>query len=121
MEVVIRQCKIAATTFHITSTSPINLHPFHPFGIITTACHVASSSISTSQNAVCTRSTRFSQCSPSYSSPSVFSSPFSAACFPLLDAVSRPLRCSARIPDGPPDLSRLSFLTASSISSSVVT
>ena len=122
MEVASRRCKIAATTFHITSTSPIPLYYCRPFGIITTACHVAFSASSPSQNAVCTSSTRLSQCgSSSSSSPYVFSSPFSDARFTLLDAASHPFRCSAHIPDGPPDLFHLSFLTTSSISSSVGT
>ena len=40
---------------------------------------------------------------------------------PLLAAASNPLMCSARIPDGPSDLFRRSFFTASSTSSSVGT
>ena len=120
MEAVIRRCKIAATTFHITSTSPIPQYYCLPFGIITTACHVASSANSSSRNAVCMISTRFSQC-VSPSSPSVVPSPFSAARYSLLDAASHPFRCSARIPEGPLDLFLRIFLTASSISSSVGT
>ena len=58
---------------------------------------------------------------PPSSSPSGFSSLLSAARFPLLDAASHPFRCSSRIPDGPQDLFLLSFLTASSILSSVGT
>ena len=38
-----------------------------------------------------------------------------------MDAASHPFRCLSRIPDGPPDLFRCSFLTAYSISSSVDT
>ena len=115
--VVSRQCNIAATTFHITSTNPIPLYSFSPFGINTTVCHVASSAILPTQNAVCIRSTSFSQRFPPSSSSSVFSSRLSAAIFPLLDAASHPFRCSARIPDGPPDLFLLSFFNASLISS----
>ena len=38
-----RRFKIAATTFHVTSTNPIPLYSFFPFGMSTTVCHVASS------------------------------------------------------------------------------
>ena len=120
MEDLSRRYKIAATTFHITSTSPIHRYYCLPFGIITTACHVASSANPPSQNAVCISSTRFSQCGPPYST-SVFPYPFSAARISLLDAASHPFRCLAHIPDVPTDLLLRSFLTASSISSSVGT
>ena len=92
-----------------------------PFGVSTTVCHIASSVISPSQNAVCVSSTSFPQRSPPSSSASVFSSPFSSASFPLLAAASHPCRCSACIPDAPYDLFLLSFFTASAISSYICT
>ena len=114
MEAMSRRCKIATTTFHITSTSPIPWYYCRPFGVITTACHIASSASSPSRNAVCMLSMRFSQCGSPYS-PSFAPSPFSAAHFYLLDAASHPFRCLGCIPEGPPDLFRRSFLTAFSI------
>ena len=43
MEAVSRRFKIAATTFHITSTRPIPRYSFFPLIIRTTAYHMASS------------------------------------------------------------------------------
>ena len=102
------------------ATSPIPQYYGFTFIINTTACHVASSANSPFQNVVYINSMRFYQCGPP-SSPSVFPSPFSAARFSLLDAASHPFRCSARIPDAPPDLFHHSLFTAYSSSSSVGT
>ena len=105
----------------MTSTNSIPLYFFFPFGISTTVCHVFSSAISPSQNAVCISSTSFPLRSHPSSSTAVFSSPLSSISFLLLDAAIYPFRCSARIPKVPPDLFLLSFFTTSAISSSIGT
>ena len=74
---VSRRCRFIATTFQVTSTSPIPLNSPFPFGISTTVCHVASSARFPSQNAGWVISTTFPHSSPPSSSASVFSSPFS--------------------------------------------
>ena len=113
--------RIRLRIFHTTFTSPIPRNSPFPFSTITTACHVASSASFPSLKAVCVSSTTFAQRSSPSSSAAVFSFPFSAAFPPLLAAASHPFMFSARIPDGPPALFRLSFFTAASTLSSVGT
>ena len=106
---------------YVTSTNPIHLYSFFPFGMSTTVCHVASSVISNYRNAICVIYTSFPHRSPPSSSASVFSSPFSSASIPLLDTASHPFRCSSRIPDSSPHRFLLRLFTASAISSSLGT
>ena len=113
MEDVSWRFKIAVTTFHINYTRPMPRYYFSPLESKTTTCHVASSASRPSLNAVYTSSTAISQLNASvdiayvYSPPLLLSAVYylsSTSYFSLfLSAASHSFRCSAHIPEVPPE------------------
>ena len=97
------------------------LYSFLPFGINTTVYQVASYAIYPSQNAVWTRSTSFSQCSPPLLLSLCLLFSFLCRLFSPFGRREPPFQVLGSHPRRPPDLFHRSFLTASSISSYVGT
>ena len=91
---------ISMVVFHKTSTrpTPLKLIP-SPFGISTIVIHVPSYARVPLWNATCTKATTLSQWVLSVSTSRV-------------DSLSHLWRCSARIPNGPPDQFRRINITA---------
>ena len=87
MEAASRRFRIAATTFHTTSTRPIPRYSPFPFGIRTTTCQMASSASCLSLKSSLTRDTNFYRCVIALVSVSLFSSVFSLL-VPLITAIA---------------------------------
>ena len=102
---VSRQLRRLAIYFQRTSTNQIPRTPPFPFGMITTVCHMHSSASVPSRNASYTMTTTLSQLVASGESS------------PIVE-ISHWRRCSACIPEGPPEQFRKILCTTQAISSS---
>ena len=134
MEAVSRRLRIAATTFHTTSTRPIPWYSPPPLEIRTTTCHVNFSAILPSPKYTLAGATTFYQLIstlsvpasisasvPSSSGTHVASTVFTSVASAFCASSSHPFRCSACIPEGPLERLFRSLRTTHSISSSVGT
>ena len=102
---VSRKLRRLAISFQRTSTNQIPRPPPFPFGTITTVCHMHYSANVPSWNASYMMSTTFRQLVASVESS------------PIVE-IRHWRRCSARIPEGPPERFRQSLRTNQAISSS---